>query len=114
MTSLKTITVKDWETQVLSGEKPVLVDFQTPWCSAVELQQKAFLQMAQEAGDRVKLFQLDASQFLPIAMAYRLIDFPALVLFRNGKIIKAFMGSDRVKEMKKVLETYFIQTADHF
>jgi thioredoxin 1 len=114
MTEFKIITIKDWETQVLSGEKPVLVDFQTPWCSAVELQQNSFLKLAQEAGDRVKLFQLDASQFLPIAMTYRLIDFPALALFKNGKIIKAFRGPDRAIEMKRVLDVYFIQTAGHF
>jgi thioredoxin-like negative regulator of GroEL len=103
MPKLRILTVDDW-TRVLTNEKPVLVDFQAPWCSPELLQHEAFVKLAVEMGDQVEMFQLDASRFLPVAMTYRLFDFPALLLFKDGKLVKAFMGAERVGSMKKVLD----------
>ncbi|GEM_PF-1321241 len=106
MPKLRILTIDDWS-RVLTEEKPILVDFQAPWCAPELLRHDAFVKLAIEAGDRVEMFQLDASRFLPVAMTYRLFDFPALLLFKDGKLLKAHMGMDRVEKMKKFLDGYF-------
>jgi thioredoxin 1 len=106
MPKLRILTIEDWS-RVLSEEKPILVDFQAPWCPQELLRHDAFVKLAVEAGDRIEMFQLDASRFLPVAMTYRLFDFPALLLFKEGKLLKAYMGMDRVEEMKKFMDGYF-------
>ena len=108
MTELEVLTMNDWEARILSEEKLVVVDFQAPWCAASLLQYDSLTKLAEEVMGRVKMFQLDASKFLPVAMSYRLIDFPALLLFKNGRLVKACMGSGRVNEMKRILDAYLI------
>jgi thioredoxin-like negative regulator of GroEL len=106
MKELRILTIDDWS-RVLTEEKPILVDFQAPWCPPQLLCHAAFVKLALEVGDRIEMFQLDASRFLPVAMTYRLFDFPALLLFKEGKLLKAYMGMDRVEEMKRFLDGYF-------
>jgi len=113
MGRFKILTTNDW-TRVLSEEKPVLVDFQTPWCTPSLLQHDSFVKLEEEVGDRIEMFQLDASRFLPVAMTYRLVDFPALLLFKNGKLLKACIGSGRVLDMKNTIDAYLKSNGGSF
>lgn len=74
------------------------------WYPSSLLQHDAFLKLEKELAGSAEIFQLDASRFLPVAMTYRLFDFPALLLFKDGKLLKAYMGMERVEQMKKVLD----------
>lgn len=106
MTELQIFTMEDWENQVLSEEKPVLVDFQAPWCTPLILQRDSLAKLAEEVKGHTKTFELDVSRQMGIAMIYRLIDFPTLSLFKKGKLLKSCLGSGRISAMKLMVEEY--------
>src|SRR5665213_2750675 len=106
MTELQIFTMDDWENQVLSEERPVLVDFQTPWCLPLILQQDALAKLAEEVKAHSKTFKLDVSRQMAIAINYRLIDFPTLSLFKKGKLLRSCLGSGRISAMKLVFDEY--------
>jgi thioredoxin 1 len=104
MTQLQIYTTDDWKSEVLREKDLVLVDFQAPWCTSALLQYDALMKLANEVKGDVKMFYLDVSQLMSVAMTYRLIDFPTLSLLRKGEIVKSCMGIGRIKEMRLVLD----------
>jgi thioredoxin 1 len=106
MTELQIFTMDDWETQVLSEAKPVLVDFQAPWCTPLILQQDSLAKLAEEVKIHAKTFKLDVSRQMGIAIFHRLIDFPTLSLFKNGKLLKSCLGAERTQKMKLLLPEF--------
>jgi thioredoxin 1 len=104
MTKLQIITLSEWKSQILSEEKPLLVDFQAPWCSPLLLQYEALLKLSEEVRGEVEILQLDITRVPSVAMTYRLIDFPTLGLFYKGELLKLTTGIGRMMEMKKILK----------
>ena len=106
MTQLQIYTTDDWKSEVLREKDFVLVDFQAPWCTPALLQYDSLMKLANEMKGEVKMFYLDVSQLMSIAMTYRLIDFPTLSLFNKGEILKSSIGMGRIGEMRQIVASY--------
>jgi thioredoxin 1 len=104
MTQLQIYTTDDWKSEIVREKDLVLVDFQAPWCTSALLQYDALMKLANEVKGDVKMFYLDVSQLMSIAMTYRLIDFPTLSLFKKGEILKSCIGINRIGEMRLILD----------
>jgi len=103
MTQLQIYNMDDWKTRIVREDKPVLVDFQAPWCTQALLQYDALIKLANEMKGNAEIFYLDVSQLMSVAMTYRLIDLPTLSLFKKGKLIKSCMGIGRIHQMRPIL-----------
>ena len=103
MKKLRIFTMEDWKSEVLLEEKPVVVDFQAPWCKSLILQNQDLVKLDEEVKGDAKVFQIDVTQFPLVAMTYRLMDFPVLGLFYKGELLKTCRGIGRVREMKQML-----------
>jgi len=104
MTQLQIYTTDDWKNEVLREKGLVLVDFQAPWCTSALLQYDGLMKLANEMKGKAKMFYLDISQLMSIALTYRLIDFPTLSLLKKGEILKSCIGINRIGEMRVALE----------
>ncbi|HTA77162.1 MAG TPA: thioredoxin domain-containing protein [bacterium] len=63
MTKLQVFTMEDWKNEVLLEEKPVVVDFEAPWCTALILRHEELMKLDEEAKGEVKIFQVDVPNF---------------------------------------------------
>lgn len=113
MTELKVLSTHDWKIRKSTGKKPVLVEFQASWCEPLFLQYDAFFKLLEEAKGQVEVVQLDITDFLPTPMAKRLFDFPALLLFNNGKLLEVCVGLGGIEEMSHKLSN-LIQSRGRF
>lgn len=104
MTELNILTLEDWKKEVLSREKPVVVDFRAPWCLPLTLKCKELAEFETEVKSDAEIFQIDVTQAPAVAMYYRLMDFPTLALFHQGELLKSYIGMGRIREMKLLLK----------
>ncbi|HHE76866.1 MAG TPA: thioredoxin, partial [Candidatus Parcubacteria bacterium] len=91
-----------FEEEVLKSEIPVLVDFWAPWCQPCLMMAPALEALAEELEERLKIAKLNTE--LPenqlLAFQYQIQSIPNMKLFKNGKVVKEFIGL-RPKEMFK-------------
>jgi len=102
MTKTVKITAENFEEEVLKSDIPVLVDFWAPWCQPCLMMAPALDDLSEELEGKLKIGKLDTEvpQNQMLAMTYQIQSIPNMKLFKDGKIIKEFIGL-RPKESLK-------------
>jgi len=102
----KTIEVNDqnFDQEVLESDKPVLVDFWAPWCAPCRMMSPVLEDLAEKIGGLAKVGKLNVDENSASASKYEIMSIPALKIFKNGKIIKEFVGVQSQENLKKALE----------
>ena len=86
-------TDKLFESEVLKGELPVLVDFWASWCAPCRMMAPVLEQFAAKHAGRVKVVKLDTEAYPQTAAPYNVQSIPLLLLFKNGQVVKQVVGA---------------------
>ena len=85
------VSSNNFEREVLKSEMPVLVDFWAPWCGPCKMLGPVVEQLSAEKPD-VKFVKVNVDESTELAMVYRISAIPALLLFRDGKVVAQSVG----------------------
>ncbi len=88
----KQFTSQNFETEVLAAEKPVLVDFYADWCGPCKMMAPTVEQLADELAGTVVVGKLNVDESQDIAMKYRVMSIPTLILFKGGEVVGKLIG----------------------
>jgi len=96
------ITSKNFEKEVLDSKIPILVDFWAPWCQPCLMMAPALDELSKELDGKLKIGKVDTEvpENQTLAITYQIQSIPNMKLFKDGKIIKEFIGL-RPKESLK-------------
>jgi thioredoxin 1 len=96
------LTDVEFDHVVHNSEVPVLVDFWAPWCGPCVMMAPILEDLAEEFDGRLKIGKLNVGlpENQPLASQYQIQSIPNMKLFKNGKVVKDFVGS-RPKEIFK-------------
>ncbi|XVS64471.1 thioredoxin [Actinosynnema sp. CA-299493] len=78
---------------VLTSEKPVLVDFWATWCGPCKMVAPVLDEIAAENADKITIAKLDIDAHPSIARDYQVMSIPTLILFQGGKPVKQIVGA---------------------
>jgi thioredoxin 1 len=98
MADLQEVTDKDWETEVLNSETPVLVDFWATWCQPCVRLAPIVAAVAEELTGKVKVVKCNTDDARPVAVKYGVMSIPALLLFKGGKVVAQIPAGGQRKE----------------
>jgi thioredoxin 1 len=98
------VTDETFDKEVLGSPGPVLVDFWAPWCGPCRLVAPVMEELAQEMEGRVSFAKLNVDENPRTAPRYSIQAIPTLILFKEGKPVKQFVGYKPKGELKKSLE----------
>ena len=87
-----TITDQNFDSDVLKSKKPVLVDFWAVWCGPCRMQDPIVSEVAQELTGKVKVGKVNVDENPTISQKYMVMSIPTLMIFKNGTIVKQFIG----------------------
>jgi thioredoxin 1 len=96
------LSQKNFEEEVLESDQPVLVDFWAPWCGPCVVMAPILEELAEEFAGRLKIGKLNIGlpENQPLASQYQIRSIPNMKLFKDGEVVKEFVGS-RPKEIFK-------------
>jgi thioredoxin 1 len=87
----ETSTAK-FKQDVLTGDKPVLVDFYADWCGPCRAMSPVVDKEAAKYKEQLKVFRLNVDKNKELAQALQIESIPLFVVFKNGKVENAAVG----------------------
>jgi thioredoxin len=75
-----------------AGDKPVLVDCWAAWCGPCRMIEPTIKELAKESNGRWVVGKLDVDRNQQTAARYQIDAIPALLLFKNGKLVDKIVG----------------------
>ena len=87
-----TATDQNFDTEVLKATQPVLIDFWAVWCGPCQIQDPIVDEVAKQLVGKVKVGKLNVDENPNIAQKYMVMSIPTLMIFKNGTIVKQFIG----------------------
>ncbi len=97
--NVKNLTQNNFK-QLTSGGL-VLVDFWAAWCGPCKMVAPILNEIAEEQEGKVRIGKVNVDNQQALAAKFKVRNIPTLVLFKNGKEVKRFVG---VKPKKALLE----------
>lgn len=90
-----TIEVSDasFSTDVLSSNKPVLVDFWATWCGPCKMVAPVLEEIAVERGANLTVAKLDVDVNPETARDFQVVSIPTMILFKDGQPVKRIVGA---------------------
>lgn len=85
------ITTDNFEQEVLQSDKPVLIDFYADWCGPCKMQAPVVEEIANEHPE-FKVGKLNVDEQPDLAVKYRVMSIPTLLVFKNGEMVKQAIG----------------------
>lgn len=95
------IDKKSFESEVLKSDRPVLVDFWAPWCGPCQMMGPILDQLEKDLAEKIKVAKVNIDENQDLANQYGIMSIPALFLFKDGKVVKQWLGlqnGDNLKE----------------
>lgn len=84
------LTDKNFQQQIKN--KVVLVDFWAEWCAPCKMMAPVLNDVAGKLNENSYVGKLNIEQYQSVAQEYKVCSIPTLILFKNGKEVKRFVG----------------------
>lgn len=83
----------NFDTEVLTSDLPVLVDFTATWCGPCKRVAPLVDQLADEYEGRFKVAKVDVDEAPNVATKYRIRSVPSLMVFKGGEVVATQLGA---------------------
>ncbi len=101
--NITTLTKDNFQTEVLSSNVPVLVDFWAEWCGPCKMIAPVLDELANEMGETAKIGKVNIDDHQDLAAQYGIRAIPTLLIFKGGQVAEQIVGMRSKKDLKESL-----------
>ncbi|OGG12045.1 thioredoxin [Candidatus Gottesmanbacteria bacterium RBG_13_45_10] len=87
-----TLTDKNFDSEVLKSDKPVLVDFWAVWCGPCQMQGPIVEEVAKALDGKAKVGKVNVDENPVVAQKFSIMSIPTIMIFKGGTVVKQFIG----------------------
>jgi thioredoxin 1 len=101
--NVKELNTKNFDETIKNGVS--LVDFWASWCMPCRMQGPIIDNVAEKISGKANICKLNVDDYGDIAGKYGVMSIPTLIVFKNGKSVKQFVGVQSEDVLLKALES---------
>ncbi|WP_047868352.1 thioredoxin [Nocardiopsis sp. RV163] len=106
MSTVKQVTDATFKEEVLSSDKPVLVDFWADWCGPCKQMAPVLDKLAEEHGDKIEVVKINTDQNPETPRSYNVLSLPTMNLYKDGEVVKQIIGAKPKRLLEKELADF--------
>ena len=91
---------------ILSDDKPVLLDFYADWCGPCKMMAPVLTQLREKMGDRIRILKIDVDKNQSLAAQYQVRGVPTLVLMQQQNVVWKQSGVLDINTLEQTLEQH--------
>lgn len=99
------VSDKDFETEVLKANGPVLVDFWAEWCGPCRALGPSLDALATEKGQQIKVVKVNIDDNPNAPSKYGVRSIPTMLIFKDGQVVAQTVGSMAKSDLFKWVDT---------
>lgn len=93
-----------FESDVLTSEKPVLVDFWATWCGPCKALSPIIEEIGDEMADRIDTYKCNADDEPDLLQRFGIMSIPTMILFKGGEPAMTLVGNKPKAEIIAAIE----------
>ena len=97
-------TVENFEDEVEKSNGIVLVDFYADWCGPCKMMSPIIDSIAEQNLENVKVGKVNCDENGELAQKFGIMSIPTILIFKNGNLVKSFVGVTSKEEIIKELQ----------
>jgi len=101
---IKHITDDSFESDVLTSERPVLVDYWAEWCGPCKMIAPILDEVAKDYGERLQIAKLNVDQNSVVPAKFGIRGIPTLMLFKDGQLAATKVGAVSKAQLTSFLD----------
>ncbi len=90
--------------EIIKGDKPVLVDFYADWCAPCKMMPPILKEVKSRLGDSINILKIDTEKNPAAAIKYQVRSIPTLILFKNGQVIWQQAGVVQANQLESIIK----------
>ena len=91
--AVSSVTDKNFESEVLKSDLPVLVDFWAEWCGPCKVISPIVDEISEELKGKLKVVKVNVDDAQDLAGNYQIMSIPTLLLFKGGETVDQIVGA---------------------
>ena len=99
------VSESDFESEVLSSDVPVLVDYWAEWCGPCKMIAPILDQIADDYGDRIKIVKMDVDANQQTPMKFGVRGIPTLMIFKGGNVEATKVGAVSKSQLSEFIDS---------
>jgi len=97
-------TDANFDEEVMSSDKPVLVDFWAEWCGPCKALTPVVDELARDYSGKAKIGKVNTDENRQISVRFSVSAIPTVMLFQNGEIVEKFVGLRSKKDFQAAID----------